>query len=132
MDNGPIRVIFGTSCTPDLPAQEDSDGNCTARTVSFSSRKWDNSNNRLCDTPELGIGGVGDISRARDLTSTFSISWSWTGGFDGTAVAAHSRKTESVRLGEVTLRFPCVMFRGNELCDVVGSLLTAGELDSCT
>ena len=127
----PVRVFVGFSCAAhrratDVLAGED------AGAVEFASGRWDASNNKFCAVPEATRCSVGEYSHERDCNSVFSLSWVWTGGYDGRAVSLHGKKTGYVRVGRIALKLPSVTFRGNDLCAQVDRLLSERYLEDCT
>ena len=119
----PVRLYVGKSCVADCRATCAGEGE-EVTVVEFGSGKWDDSNNTLLATPTVQRRKHGDYSRPRNCDTVFALSWVWTGGYDGRAVGAHSKKTGSTRIGIVTLNMPSVMLCGNVLCEDVGKLLT--------
>ena len=110
----PIRVFVGTSCVGHRRATDEPCGT-QEPVIQFESGRWDCSNQRMAAVPAGNRAKVGTYNHARDCHSVFSLSWVWTGGYDGRAVSAHVKKTGYVRLGKLTLNMPMVTFRGNEL-----------------
>ena len=111
-----VRFFVGHSCeahcrATDMPAGHDENA------VEFYSARWNASSNTMCALPRLSKVRLADFSHARDLDSIFSVVWTWTGGYDRTAVSAHGTKLGTVGLGlEVfAMSFSAVAFNGNEL-----------------
>ena len=130
--NDPVRVFVVFSCAAHRRATDVlAAGDAGTGAVEFASGRWDASNNRFCAVPEATRCSVGDYTEGRDWDSVFSLSWVWTGGYDGRAVSAHGRKTGHIRLGRVALKLPTVTFRGNGLCARVDNLLTDQFLQGC-
>ena len=127
----PLRVFVGRSCVGSSTGDEANRGE-EVPVVEFPNARWDSSNNTLATAPIAKRCCVGDYIEESDWNSVFTLSWRWTGGYDGRAVSAHGKKSGNVREGSITLDMPVVSFRGIETCSKVGEILTDKYLDSCT
>ena len=107
-------------------------GNRCFPSFKLQSLSSSSSNQRMAAVPAGNRAEVGTYNHAHGCHSVFSLSWVWTCGYDGRAVSAHGKKTGYVRLGKLALNMPMVTFRGNELSEEVGNILTAEFLDGCT
>ena len=126
----PLRVFVGTSCVAAVPSAGGVSGP-PANVVEFASAQWDMSNNTLMSRPVSRTSRRGEYTTTRAWESVFRLSWTWTGGYEGRAVSPYTKSTHNTRLGEVKLTIPYVVFRGNETCGEVRTILTEEFILGC-
>ena len=126
----PLRVFVGNSCVGSSHAGGEEEFG-QGKAVEYATGQWNISNNTLVSVPTDNMCRVGEYNHARDWNSLFTLSWAWTGGYEGKAVSAHGKRAGNVRLGEVTLTLPLVTFRGKDTCRDLRKIMTADFLDSC-
>ena len=137
VQNMPLRVFVGHSCTGAVAvgherAEEGARQQCLVPVVEFPTAQWDASNNAMASRPVRGEYPVGNLDGERAQDSVFKVSWTWKAGYDGKATSAHGKRMGSVRVGDVSITIPVVLFRGNEVSAEIGKILTAEFLDFST
>ena len=117
----PFRLFIGASCTRVPPEFE----NAAAKRyyVGLENVEWDDENSEFTSPVDFGEGDTGLNSRSADLCA-FRIDWEWSGGTSRRAFSLHSMDCEGVRLGTVTVKAPCALIVGPQMCEAFSAKLS--------